>query len=96
MTARPARTGRPGPPRPDPADRTNRKESMLELQIQLLTAWWQAADIVGQRLRDARDDDRGEITATTALIVILVVAAIAAGGVIAAKIAATPTTCPTP
>jgi hypothetical protein len=60
---------------------------MLEFQMQLLTAWWQAADSVRQRLRDARRDERGEITATTALIVILVIAAIAAGGVIAAKIA---------
>ena len=50
----------------------------------------------GQRLRDARDDDRGEITATTALIVILVVAAIAAGGVIASKIAANANNVPSP
>ena len=41
---------------------------------------------VRQRLHDARDDERGEVTATTALIVILVIAAIAAGGVIATKI----------
>ena len=69
---------------------------MLEIQIQLLTAWWQVADVLGQRLRDARDDDRGEITATTALIVILVVAAIAAGGVIASKIAANANNVPSP
>ena len=69
---------------------------MLEFQVQLLTAWWQAADNVRQRLRDARDDERGEITATTALIVILVVAAIAAGGVIASKIATNANNVPEP
>ncbi len=69
---------------------------MLDLQIHLLTAWWQAADTLRQRLDDARDDDRGEITATTALIVILVIAAIAAGGVIASKIAANANNVPSP
>jgi hypothetical protein len=59
---------------------------MLEFQVRLLTAWWQAADNVRQRLDDTRDDERGEITATTALIVLLVIAAIAAGGIIATKI----------
>ncbi len=69
---------------------------MLEIQIQLLTAWWQAAHTMRQRLRDTRHDDRGEITATTALIVILVIAAIAAGGVIASKIAANANNVPSP
>lgn len=59
---------------------------MLELQIRILTAWWSAADLGRQRLHDARHDDRGEVTAGTAMIVILVIAAIAAGGIIAAKI----------
>jgi hypothetical protein len=59
---------------------------MLELQVQLLTAWWQAADALSRRVSDARRDERGEITATTALIVLLVIAAIAAGGIIANKI----------
>ena len=67
---------------------------MLELQINLLTAWWAAADMRCNRRLRRPNDDRGEVTATTALIVILVIAAIAAGGVIAAKIATTPTTCP--
>lgn len=58
---------------------------MLELQMQVLTAWWSARDAISRRLTASRDD-RGEVTATTALIVILVIAAIAAGGVIATKI----------
>lgn len=67
---------------------------MLQFQINLLTAWWAAAEAVQQRYDT--DRDRGEITATTALIVILVVAAIAAGGVIAAKIAANANAVPNP
>ena len=69
---------------------------MLPIQIHLLTLWWRASDTIGDRLRAARHDDRGEITATTALIVILVVAAIAAGGIIAAKITANANTGPSP
>jgi hypothetical protein len=69
---------------------------MLHVQIQLLTAWWRAADAFGQRLQAARHDERGEITATTALIVILVVAAITAGGIIAAKIRANANNVPSP
>lgn len=57
---------------------------MLELQVTVLSAWQRAAESV--RARIANDDDRGEVTATTAMIVILVIAAIAAGGVIATKI----------
>lgn len=67
---------------------------MLQLQINLLTAWWSATEAI-QRRYDT-DRDRGEITATTALIVILVVAAIAAGGIIAAKIAANADKVPEP
>ena len=70
---------------------------MLQLQLQLLSAWWHAGDLVGERLRAARDDhDRGEVTATTALIVILVIAAIAAGGIIASKIASNANNVPSP
>ncbi len=61
---------------------------MLELQVQLWSAWLRAATAARQRMAEARyERDRGEVTATTALIVILVIAAIAAGGVIAIKIA---------
>lgn len=58
---------------------------MLELQINVLTAWWAASTAARDRL--AADRDRGEVTAQTAMIVLLVIAAIAAAGVIAAKIA---------
>ena len=67
---------------------------MLQIQVNLLTAWWAATESVRHRY-DA-DRDRGEVTATTALIVILVIAAIAAGGVIAAKIASNADNVPEP
>jgi hypothetical protein len=54
----------------------------LRLFVWCLTA----THLVHDRLETARRDDRGEVTATTALIVLLVVAAIAAGGIIAAKL----------
>jgi hypothetical protein len=69
---------------------------MLPIQIHLLAMWWRASDTVRHRVRAARDDERGEITATTALIVILVVAALAAGGIIAAKITANANKVPSP
>ncbi len=68
---------------------------MWQLQIHLLNVW-QAA---GDRLRAASDragDDRGEVTAQTALIVILVIAAIAAAGVIANKITSNANNVPSP
>jgi len=58
---------------------------MLELQVKVLAAWHRAGDSIRSRAA-GEVDDRGEVTATTALIVILVIAAIAAGGVIATKI----------
>jgi beta-lactamase regulating signal transducer with metallopeptidase domain len=69
---------------------------MLELQIGLLTMWWSANDALRERLAHARDDDRGEVTGTTALIVILVIAAIAAGGIIATKITDNANNVPSP
>lgn len=67
---------------------------MLQIQVNLLTAWWAATESV--RRRYDTDRDTGEVTATTALIVILVIAAIAAGGVIAAKIASNADNVPEP
>lgn len=58
---------------------------MLELQVKVLAAWHRAGDALRERVA-SETDDRGEVTATTAMIVLLVVAAIAAGGVIATKI----------
>lgn len=69
---------------------------MLEIQIQLLTVWWAASTDLNQRLDRARHDDRGEVTATTALIVILVIAAIAAGGIIATRITDNANNVPSP
>ena len=60
---------------------------MLALEVRMVTVWMAAGDTIRHRLREAWDDDGGEITATTALIVILVIAAIGAGTVIATKIA---------
>jgi hypothetical protein len=68
---------------------------MLELQVKMLSAWFHAGDALRSRVRDELED-RGEVTATTALIVILVIAAIAAGGVIAAKIASNAEAVPEP
>eukprot|EP01041_Mallomonas_annulata_P033513 gene33513-56148_t len=50
---------------------------MLELQVQVLAAWHRAGDALRERVA-SETDDRGEVTATTALIVLLVIAAIAA------------------
>ena len=70
---------------------------MLELQVQLWSAWLRATTATRERLVEAGSDrDRGEVTATTALIVILVIAAIAAGGIIAAKITSNANNVPSP
>jgi hypothetical protein len=70
---------------------------MLELQVQLWSAWLRATTATRERLAPAGSDrDRGEVTATTALIVILVIAAIAAGGIIAAKITSNANNVPSP
>ncbi len=70
---------------------------MLELQVQLWSAWLRATTATRERLAEAGSDrDRGEVTATTALIVILVIAAIAAGGIIAAKITSNANNVPSP
>lgn len=69
---------------------------MLQLQVQMLTASWAAADTIRQRVDDARRDERGEVTATTAIIVLLVIAAIAAGGIIASRITDNANNVPSP
>jgi hypothetical protein len=69
---------------------------MLNLQVQMLTAWLSVRDRLCDRARAARHDDRGEITSQTILIVLLAVAAITAGGVIAAKIASNANSIPSP
>jgi len=69
---------------------------MLELQLRLLSSWWAAGEAIRQRAADARSDERGEVTATTAIIVLLVAAAIAAGAVIATKITSNANSVPSP
>lgn len=59
---------------------------MLELQVKMLSAWHHAGQAVRARTQSGQED-RGDVTATTALTVILVIATIAAGAVIATKIA---------
>ena len=59
---------------------------MLHIQLHLLGLWWQAGDVVRERLRAASDDDRGDVNATVVMIIIMVIATIAAGGIIASKI----------
>lgn len=59
---------------------------MLELQLTMLSMWWTTRDTIRQRWDESKGDDRGEVTATTAMIVLLVIAAIGAGAVIATKI----------
>lgn len=69
---------------------------MLELQMQILSAWYAAGNHLRRKLTDSYDNDRGEVTAQTAMIFLLVVAAIAAGGVIATKITANANNVPSP
>lgn len=69
---------------------------MLEMQLKLLALWLAAVDGARDRVAEARQDDRGEVTATTALIVLLVVAALAAGAVIAGKITGNANKVPSP
>lgn len=69
---------------------------MLQVQIHLLTVWWNAAEAVNSRLQTARHDDRGEVTAQTAMIVLLVIAAIGAATIIATKITNNANNVPSP
>ena len=39
---------------------------MLELQVKMMSAWFHAGDSLRSRVRDERED-RGEVTATTAV-----------------------------
>lgn len=69
---------------------------MVQWELRLMMAWWAAGDRLRERVAEARHDDRGEVTATTALIVLLVIAAIAAGAVIASKITSNANNVPSP
>lgn len=67
---------------------------MTTLGVHLYLMWFTASSALSDRL-DQRDD-RGEVTATTAIIVLLVAAAITAGGIIANKLVANANAVPTP
>lgn len=67
---------------------------MTMLNAHLYCLWLTATGALSDRL-DERDD-RGEVTATTAIIVLLVAAAITAGGVIANKLVANANNVPSP
>jgi hypothetical protein len=70
---------------------------MNSIGIQLYAWWLTATTDLEERLAAAsRGDDRGEVTATTALIVLLVGAAIPAGGIIAARLVANANNVPSP
>ncbi|MGB3733315.1 MAG: hypothetical protein WA964_00060 [Ilumatobacter sp.] len=68
---------------------------MLQTQIQILQLWTKAGEVIQTRLSPAYDD-RGEVTAQTALIVVLVTAAIAAGAAITLAMSANTSSIPTP
>lgn len=67
---------------------------VLELQVKLLSIWAATRTVIRSRIDI--DDERGEVTAQTAIIVVLVIAAIAAGGVIASKITGNANNVPSP
>jgi hypothetical protein len=69
---------------------------VLEVQMRVLTAWYEAGEAIRARLVQARDDERGEVTSTTVIIVLLVGAALVAGGIIAQKITANAQKTPSP
>lgn len=66
---------------------------MLETQVKILQAWYQATAALRETTADT---DRGEVTAQTALIVLLVAAAIAAGGAIAVAMSNNTSNIPSP
>jgi len=68
---------------------------VLEMQTRFITAWYAAGEAVRRKASDSRNE-RGEVTATTALIFLLVVAAVAAGAVIASRIRSNADRVPTP
>lgn len=51
---------------------------MQNIQMELVQLWYKAGDVLATASERSRDD-RGEVTAQTALIVVLVTGAIAAG-----------------
>lgn len=69
---------------------------LLVFQVRVLTLFCALRSAAHDRIERLRDDERGEVTATTALIVLLVAAAVVAGGVIANKIKSNADSIPSP
>jgi len=69
---------------------------MLKTQVQVLESWRRARESVFATSLDDGSDDRGEVTAQTAMIALLVIAAVAAGAVIASRITGNANKIPTP
>ena len=69
---------------------------MTNLNLQMYVWWLSMTTPIRERLDGTRQDERGEVTANTAMIVLLVVAALTAGGIIAAKIVANANKVPSP
>jgi hypothetical protein len=59
---------------------------MLALQLQLLAAWAAVRDRLVEVAREARSDDRGELTGSVILLAALAVAALAVAALIVARI----------
>ena len=59
---------------------------MLKTQVQILESWRRARESAITTVLDDGSDDRGEVTAQTAMIALLVIAAVAAGTLIASRI----------
>lgn len=60
---------------------------MLKTQVQIMETWRRTREAALPTPAERLEQDRGEVTAQTAMIALLVLAAVAAGGVIAGKIA---------
>jgi hypothetical protein len=69
---------------------------MHPMSVHVYLWWLTTTTTLHDRLADALRDERGEVTANTAMIVLLVVAAITAGGIIATKLVANANNVPSP
>ena len=69
---------------------------MLEVQMRVLSAWMAAGDAMRARVARGPHDERGEVTATTAIIVLLVGRGDRRRAVIASKITINANNVPSP
>ena len=59
---------------------------LLTIQVQVLTAWMTARIRVLETTSHARDDERGELTASVIFLALLAVAAVTVAAIVIAKI----------